>query len=64
MEPVITIVNSSKFGACAGSDQPAGACMTATETSLSPVLTRPMYSAIDFPPGTGIMVGSLINSGM
>ena len=47
-----------------GSTTSSSSSSSQTETPLSPVLTRPMYSAIDFPPGTGIMVGSLINSGM
>ncbi len=38
--------------------------MCATETPDSPVFTLPTYSAMSFPPGTGIRVGCSINAAM
>ena len=52
--PRRTSVNSSNSGVWNGSPQPPGATMRATDTAVSPELTRPTYSSMTFPPGTGI----------
>jgi hypothetical protein len=44
-----------------GSSQPPGETMCATLTFSVPVLTRPTYSSITFPPGTGIRVADGMN---
>src|SRR6476619_3454982 len=62
--PLSTRVISSKAGACAGSSQPGGATMWATETASVPVFTRPTCSLMTLPPGTGMEVGELISLGM
>ena len=57
--PRSTRVTSSNSGVWAGSCQPGGACMCATETADSPLVTRPTYSSMTLPPGTGMRVGAL-----
>jgi hypothetical protein len=59
-------VYSPKVGRWPRSDHPGGLCMWATLTRGSPLLTRPMYSWIDFggSPAASMRVGPGINSGM
>ena len=42
--------------------QPAGATMCAIDTAASPLLTRPTYSSMILPPGTGMRVGAAMSS--
>jgi len=63
MLPCSTSVTSSNSGVWAGSCQPPGAIICATLTEAVWLLTRPTYSSITLPPGTGIRVGPATNSG-
>src|SRR6185437_5713353 len=62
--PRSTSVNSSNSGVWNGSVQPPGASMRAIDTADSPELTRPTYSSMSFPPGTGIWVGVPMREGI
>jgi hypothetical protein len=58
--PRSTTVYSVNSGVWAGSSHPGGATMWAMDSVSSPLLTRPTYSSMTLPPGTGMRVAPSI----
>src|SRR4051794_25099331 len=52
--PRSTSTDSSNSGFCAGSDQPGGARILATDTEALPVLAAPMNSSMRLPSSRGM----------